>query len=290
MARADYVARVKSIVYGQGMGEKPAYVIGAADASESVSGSLVTFALASGEGDKVKAGDVLSVPADTEAESYALYVTSVATDSITAINGYLATTEVTAGGSPLDSALFEVNPQFPDAEIHRAIDTVFSGLLYPQAFKLSTETITPNLATGEAELNALDMEVLSAHQLVGGVSIPIPVGIQRNLHTSVSSTGVLGYFDFYDSGTVYLTTKRKLAIGDESTFEGLVRLVATGAAALLLGASVSETDLERAKKDSQGRRPESAAQLLWRDFLTLKVQYAEDISRDTVTQFIVYRG
>ena len=290
MSRADYVARTKSIVYGQGMGEKPSYVRANANADETVTGSVVVFDLATSEGSKLRAGDVLSVPAATEAASYALYVLSMSTDEVTAINGYLGTTAVVAASSPLDSALIEVNPQFPDAEIHRSIDTIFAGMLYPQAFKLSTSTITPNLATGEAELNALDMEVLSAHQVIGGESIPIPVGIQRNLHTSVSSTGVLGYFDFADSGTVYLTTKRKLAVGDEDSNDGLVRLVATGAAALLLGASVSETDLERAKKDSQGRRPESSAQLLWRDFLTLKMQFAEEVSRDTVTQFIVYRG
>lgn len=287
MARSEYVSTVKSILYGAGMGEKPSMIQANTTASETIASGKVTFNLATGEGSKIRAGDVLSVRADALADAHALYVLSVSTDAVTAVNGYGGSAAVAA--NDLDSAIFEVNPLATDHEVHKAIDTIFSRMLYPQCFKLSTATYTPNLATGEIVLNAADMKVISAHQVIGGVSYPIPVGIQRNLHSSVASSGVMGYFDFADSSTVYVTTERKLAIGDETTLD-IVRLVSLGSAALLLGAAVSETDLERAKKDSQKRSPESAAQVLWRDFLTLKAQFAEEISRDTVTQFIVYRG
>ncbi|GAG37582.1 unnamed protein product, partial [marine sediment metagenome] len=61
MADTDIVQRVKSILYGTAIGEQPTIVQAAADAAESSPAAVVTFTLASAEGAKVSAGDMLSV-------------------------------------------------------------------------------------------------------------------------------------------------------------------------------------------------------------------------------------
>lgn len=291
MARIDYVGAVKAVLYGQGMGEQPSIVQAAADAAETITSPKIVFNLLAGEGSKIRAGDVLSfLSASDSTKAYALYVLSLSTDAVTAMMQYRGSPIVVADA--LDGGLFEVDPLVVEHEIHSAIDTVFARMLYPQCFKFAQSSITPDLSTGEVELNALDMEVLSAKQVIGGQTYIVPSGLERNLHTTVSSTGVLGTFDFADSSTTYVTTKRKLALGDEdaSTPIDIVKMVATGAAALLLGATITESELERSKQDDQNRRLPTAAQIAWRDFLTLKKAFAEEISRDGVTKFLVNRG
>ena len=105
------VHRTRQILYGSGLGEKPAIRIGAASAAESTSGQTVTFTLNTGEGAKVKAGNVLSVyDPDTEADAHVIYVTGISTDTITGINGYLGSPVVAGSDSgDLDSAIFEQN-------------------------------------------------------------------------------------------------------------------------------------------------------------------------------------
>ena len=108
MALVDIVHRTRSILYGSGLGEKPAIRRAATDALDSTSGQIASFTLLAGEGAKVKAGDVLSVyDPDTEADAHVVYVLSIATDAITSIASYLGSPTITAGD--LDSALFEQN-------------------------------------------------------------------------------------------------------------------------------------------------------------------------------------
>lgn len=286
MAFSDLIEQTKTVLYGQGLGEKPALVLCAADANEVVTGETLTFDLATGEGVRIHRGDILSRRTSDGTDAYCFYVLDVATDTVTALNSYKGAPA--AADTNLDGRVLEINPFKTDNEISTAIKTVVARFLYPQVFKLVTHTVTSDVSDGEAELPATVEDVISAHQIIATKVYPIPFGIQKNLDTSVSSTGVLGYFDFYDNSDTYVTAKEKYLIADID--ETLEHMVAVGAAAILLGASVAATDLERAKKDSQKRQPESAASVLWRDFLTLKTLFADEISRDVVTQFIVYRG
>lgn len=78
---------------------------------------------------------------------------------------------------------------------------------------------------------------------------------------------------------------------DDGTPE-LTRLIATGAAALALGGTLVETTLSRTKKDNieaVGQRNQVGG-LLWRDFLTLKQEYARELGRQNESKIIIDRG
>ena len=80
-------------------------------------------------------------------------------------------------------------------------------------------------------------------------------------------------------------------MGDEvEATNGLIELVSTGTAALLLGASVSETQMARASKDSQARGTRDVASSLWRDFLTLRTNLSEGLGRERPNTIRVNRG
>lgn len=291
MALADFVATTRDILEGQGLGESPPLRPCAAAASVSVTGDQVSFALATGEGDKVSPGDVLSHPSPTDAtKAYCFYVLSVATDTLTCYNGYKGAPAIANSSTDLNSSVLYQNPTHLEHKVHDRINTIFARMLYPQVFYLDTYQITsPNLGSCEDELPADLEDIKSVYQIVGDDRYGIPYSFDKPVDTAISSTGVIGYFDYVDGSTAYVTYLRKLAIADDAN-EDIHELVCTGAAALLAGASVSETDVERAKKDSQNRQPESAAQVLWRNFITLKRQMSDELSRDTVTHFFVERG
>jgi len=110
VALSDIVTRTRSILYGTGLGEKPAIRIAASNANETTSGQLVTFTVVAGEGAELAPGQVVSVydPA-TELDAHVVYITSTSTDAITGINGYLGSPVVIGSNSgDLDDAL-----QFP---------------------------------------------------------------------------------------------------------------------------------------------------------------------------------
>ena len=72
----------------------------------------------------------------------------------------------------------------------------------------------------------------------------------------------------------------------------LLRIVATGSAAILLGASVAETSLEATKKDNAqaiGGRAQ-AGSLVWRDFLTLRQNLSEELSKRLPQRIYIDRG
>ena len=293
MARSDYVGRVKSTLYGQGLGEKPSMRRLALDAGVLVGGSpLVNFDLFTGEGAKVNAGDVLCFISENDAaKAYVFYVISVSTDTVTAYNGYHGAPAIANGSTDMDGGLLEHGPLRTEFEIHKAIDVVFETLLYPEVGGFSEATVTPSPTYGQVELNSAVQEIHSAWQLVAGEKIHIPFNVERKVHTSVSTSTVLGTFDHCDNSTIYYTYLKKLSVGDEDTDESgeaLVQLVAAGAAALALDMSAVDGTLERSHKDSQNRRDSDAASRLLRLFYTLKAQWSADDAQD-FTEIMVER-
>lgn len=293
MALADYIERTKDILYGTGLGEAPSIRVVASDANESTSGSLVTFTVVAGDGAKIKAGHVLSAAADTDpTNAFAIYVTSVSTDAVTGVNGYMGSPVVVGSDSgDLDNAILSQQPLVTDYKIHKTIDTIFGTSLWPYIYKFATASHTPNLASGQTDMAALDMELESAWQTIGGIDTPIAGGLVLNVHATLSANGTIGVFEYEDGSTCYTTTIQKFIVGDENeATNGLIELAASGAAALCLGASVSETQMARASKDSQVRGTRDVASSLWRDFLTLRTNLSEGLSRERPSVIRVNRG
>lgn len=258
-----------------------------------MAGSIITFNVLAGEGTKIKPGHVLSAQADTDpTNAFAVLVTSISTDAISGINGYAGTPTITGSDSgDVDNTIWEQNPLVTDYKVHKAIDTIFGTSLWPYIFKYTTSSHTPNLATGQANMDALDLDLESAWQIIGGVDTPIDGGLVPQVHTTLQASGVLGAFAYEDGSTAYTTTTRKFVIGDESeAVNGLIEIVCTGAAAICLGASVSETQMARASKDSQARGTRDIASSLWRDFLTLRTNLSEGLGRARPGVIRVNRG
>lgn len=271
MARSDYVEATLNLLYGQGLGEKPSIRLAAADAAESISTNTMTFDLATGDGANVKAGHILSVMGATRAASYGLYVTDVSTDTLTVLRTYRGSPDAGGSADLLDGAVFYQNPLAMGHEIHDMIDRVVDRMLWPQVWDYDTATVTPDLTDGQVELPATVMDLDSAYQIIGGEAYPVPFAVQRNVHTTVSSTGVLGTIGAINGSTVYYTSKSKFTIGDESGDDAaVVHLVALGAAALLVGGEVAAAEMERAKKDAQNRDLSRVENIFLRDFLTLR--------------------
>jgi hypothetical protein len=294
MARSDYVERVKDVLLGAGLGEKTAIRQCAADASVSVSGKIVTFDLASGECAKVKAGHTLSLLDSTDdTDAYSFYVLSVDTDTdtVTARNGYKGAPAISNASTDLNSQLLEQNAVADEYQIHKRIDTVFARFLWREAYMIDTATIaTPNLSTYQDEVPTEVMKILEAGQIVSDEYYPIAFGLKRNVPSGVSSTGTLARFDYWDGSVCYYSYMRKLEIGDEAADESLVEMVALGAAALLMGADTAASNRETAKKDSQVRGRLNPANALWRDFITLRNQYSEELGEETAIGFNINRG
>jgi len=288
MAILTIVSRAKTLLYGHGLGEKPTIVQAPAAANETSIGTTVVFDLATAELAKVEAGDVLSVlAAATAADAHMMYVLSKDSTSVTALASYMGSPAVTADGD-LDAAFFELDPLVSEHFIYQGIETVFTSLLYPDIHKYGTYTVTPDLSDYQVELNAAVEEIVDAKQTIGGQWHSIPFGVQKDVHTTVSSTGVLGELFAIDGSTVYITTRERYLEADTLS-EALTQCVATGAAALAMGASRSSTDLESTKKDSQERGKRNPANDLWRDFITLRTAVSEDLAKD-VEYFEIRRG
>ena len=128
MALTDFIHRTKEILYGTELGEAPPLRIGAANANESTSGSLVTFTLLAGEGAEVKAGHTLAnVDTTDPTKCYVVYVTSVTSNTVTGYNGYMGAPAVAGADSGnLDNKILEQNPLVTTFKIHKVIDTIFA--------------------------------------------------------------------------------------------------------------------------------------------------------------------
>jgi hypothetical protein len=279
MAAVDVIQKVKSRLYGFGVGEQPVIVRGAANASETVTAPIIVFSVYAGEGSKIAAGDVLSVINAADADSaYMLYVLSVATDAVTAVMGHMGSPSPTTADD-LDGALFELNPLKSEWMMWQMAESVVNTLLWPQVYKYNKYAVTPDLSDYQVELNANVEEIEGAWQEVGGEFMPIAFDMRKNLSTSISSTGVLGELYAIDGSSVFITVKERYALSD--TLPAAVEdCIATGAAALVLGASRSSTDLEASSKDSQFRGSRNPADSVWRDFITLRSAINEDLARE----------
>jgi hypothetical protein len=286
LARTDYIERTKSILYGTGLGEKPRIIEVAADAAETIAANTIAFSVTTGSGSAVKPGHILSrVGSTDETDAYSMYVLSVATDVITATRTYNGSPDAGFAADLLDGLLLEGQPLRSEYEINKAIDAVFQTWLYPDVYTFTTGSVAPDPTYGQVELPATVREIDAAWQVVAGQNVTIPHAVHRNLHTTVSSTGVQGVFDQVDNSTIYYTYKTKLVVGSEVTdpnAEALVYMVAMGAAGLALDSSVVDQTLERAKKDSQQRRDSDAASRLFRSFLTMRQQWGAEDAEDYV--------
>ena len=278
MADTDIVQRAKAIIYGHGIGEHPTIVRAAADAGEAVTGNVVSFNMLAGQGAKVTAGDTLSVyAAATATVAHSVYVIGVSTDAVTAVNGYWGSPVV--ADTLLDGALLELNPLRAEHFIYQAVESVFATLLYPEVQKYFARSVTPDLTYYQNDVPATVKQILSAWQVIGGQNVTIPFALFENLESTLSATGTMGEFYAIDGSDVYYTTIEKY-VNTDTLSEALTQCIATGAAAISLGASISETNLESSKKDSQSRRERNPAQDLWREFVTLRSAVSEDISRE----------
>lgn len=294
MALSDIHDMVRVILFGAGLGEKAPIRRAAADAAENTaSDPIITFALASGEGDEVKPGDTLSVYSPSDADTaYAIRVLSVSTDTVTGVNGALIGAPKVVAAAALDNALLEQDALASSHEIHQAISAILDRHLWPDVFTTETKQIAnPDLIDGQEAIAADVMEIMSAWQVIGPTAYSIP--FQRHpidVDTDISSTGKIGEFDWIDGSTGYYTAKTKITAADDTG--GLTRLIATGAAALVLGASVVEATLNRTKKDNVEAvsQRNSAGSILWRDFLTLKQEFAREIGRQNESRILIDRG
>ena len=214
MAASDIVQRVRQHVYGNGFGESPSIIQGASDASETITNPTIAFDVATNEGAKLAAGDILSTYASTsQATAFELYVLSVSTDTVTAINGYNGSDQSAA--DELDGMLFELNPFKSEYLIWSKIETVFDNMLWPYVWKYNTQSVTtPDQSSYQNEVPAAIFQIEGAWQQYGPEWVPIAWELQRNLHTSVSSTGSLATLNVFDSSTVYLSTREKYLSSD----------------------------------------------------------------------------
>lgn len=284
----EIVERTRALLYGHGLGEKPTIVLAPAAANETSIGTTVTFDLATAELAKVEAGDVLSVVGASAATgAHSVYVLSKNSTSVTALSSYMGSPAVTADGD-LDSAVFELDPLKSEHFLWQAAESVITTLLYHEIHKYNTYSITPDLSDYQVELNAAVESIEGAYQIYGGERTAIPFSVTKNVHTSVSSTGVLGELYALDGSAVYVTTRERYLESDTMD-EAMKHMIATGAAALAVGGSRSSTDLESAGKDSQFRGQRNPANDLWRDFVTLRSAVANDIAAE-VDWFEYRRG
>jgi hypothetical protein len=283
MALTNIASRARSIIYGAGLGEQPTILRAAANATEGTTAAgIVTFSMTSGDGAKVKAGRTLSVyDPDNRADAHVIYVLSLLTDAVTGINGYLGSPSVTTDGD-LDSALLEQNAMVTNFEIFEAIDTVIANMLWPHVFDVVTATIaSPDLVDGQEAVPAEVEAIVSAWQVIGPTIYKIPHDTYpMEVHTSLASTGKLASFGWINATTGYYTYRAKFLEADEADTE-LTQLIALGAAALCLGASVSETTLEATKKDNAEASTQrgSVGDRLMRDFLQLRQNMSEELGR-----------
>ena len=240
--------------------------------------SAPTIAFDVADGTQVQSGDVLSViDAATATAAYVLYVLSVSTNTVTALMGYFGSPSPTAADA-LDGAVFEVNALKTEWLIWQKVETTIDTLLWPVVYKPNTQSITPNLATGQNEIAATVEDILGAQQKHAGIWISIPYSLEIDVSTSVSSTGSLVSVGAIDGSTVYLKTIERYTAADTLS-AGLEECIAVGAAAQILGAARSSTDLEASSKDSQFRGSRNPAQQLWQDFITLRSSLNDDLAK-----------
>ncbi len=282
IAAADVRDVARQYLYGTGLAEKPTLVLGSG--ATSVTGNIVTFDVA--DGDKVKAEDTLSVYGAAEAAAYSMYVLSVVTDTVTAVNGYEG--PAIPDSTATAALLFEVSPVVSDALLYEKINVVVARFLWPQIFSIENDTVIPNLSSGQVDVDAADEEIQIAMQKIGPAYIPIAATLLKWAPTGDFPSGKMASMDFLDGSTVYYAAKRRITLAASTQSDELVALIATGAAALALGSALVEAKLAASQSDRA--RISVGSEDLWQDFVTQKQQYNEDLARDTVIGFAIDRG
>lgn len=297
MALKDIYTDVRRILYGQGLGETPAIRITASNANETTAGDLVNYTLDTGEAEKVKIGNTLAVHSpDSASTAFVTYVLAVNTtsDVITAVNGTLHGAPAIAGADSgdMDDRILEQNPLVTSHEIHSAIEAIIEQYLWPDVYDIESKTITaPDLIDGQEAVPADTEEILAAWQIIGPTNERI--AFQRhpdNVSTSLASTGRQAAFDWIDGSTGHFQAKVKIT--NATTNSAIQRLIATGAAALALGGTITEATVENTKKDNADAvaQRNQVSGLLWRDFLTTKQELARELGRDNESQVLIDRG
>jgi hypothetical protein len=209
--------------------------------------------------------------------AHVVYVLSVSSATVTAINGFEGSPAV--ADTLLDGAILEIIPGGGKAEWHiwQAMESVFTSLLWPDIWEYATYSITPDLSDYQVELNAAVEVIEDAWQVIGGTRYEVPFSMAKNVHTSVSSTTVIAELVAYDSSNVFITTRNRVT--ESSTLDaGMDHMIATGTAALVAGATVVPATMESAGKDNQVRLERSPARRLWQDFGTMRSQIVTDLS------------
>ena len=102
MAMTDIVTRVKTLLHGSGLMEKPPIIRVASNAAETITNPTLVFSLLAGEGaaSGVSEGDILStMQGSTAALSFVFYVLGVSTDVVTCTSTYMGSTASTTASS-----------------------------------------------------------------------------------------------------------------------------------------------------------------------------------------------
>ena len=271
--RAAIVRAVKDRIYNSGLGEKPS--IRQASGNSAVTGDLVDFTVA--DGTLVKPGHVLSSYGSTDADdAYGFYVLSIATNVVTAVNGYESTAIADVTAMP---ALLEHQATVQEYTVQKAIDDILASYLYPELFDIFIDTFTPNFVNLQANADPLDLEVIRAWQKVATTVYQIPCKLVENMPTDDFASGKMLTYDVVTSIDVNYSAKRKVSIAN-STDPALEGLIAKGAAALCIEGSEGATTEENPSQS----RP------LWASFYNAKRQFETALAKESVTQFKVDRG
>jgi len=277
LTRADIVKAVKDRIYNSGLGEKPSIRQGAVDTA-TVTNDTVVFDLAAGEGAKVKQGHVLSSFNSTDdTDAYGFYVLSVATDTITCVNGYEGAAIANAAATPL---LLEHQAKTTEYQIQRAIDDIVASYLYPELFDIVIDTFTPNFVNLQADADPLDLKVIRGWQSIGTTVYQVPLKLIDNMPTSQFSSGKMLTYNVVTALDVSYSAVRKISIATSSD-PALEGLIAKGAAALCV------EGIEEAVSEEEGG---PASRPLWGSFYNAKRQFETALATESVTSFKIDRG
>jgi hypothetical protein len=275
LTRGNIVKAVKSRIYNTGLGQKPSLRQGTGTAA--VTDDLVVFSVASGEGAKIRPGQILSSWNSTDAtDAYGFYVLSLSTDELTCANGYDGVAIANSASVP---GLLEHQANPTEYTVQAAIDDIVASYLFPEVFDIFMDSFTPNLASLQTTADADNEEIIRAWQKVGPTTYQVPIKLIQNMPTAEFSTGKMVTYDVRVSTDVDYSVKRRVSIAN-STNLALEGLIAKGAAALCIE-GVEEAPDEEGQQQS---RP------LWASFYNAKRQFETDIAKESVTQFRVDRG
>jgi len=276
LTRGNIVKAVKARIYNTGLGQKPSIRTTAAGAA-SVTGDVVTFSTAAGEGAKIRAGHILSTWNSTDAtDAYGFYVTGISTEVITCANGYNGAAIADSVTMPV---LLEQQAEPTEYMVQTAIDDIISSYLFPEVFDIFMDSFTPNFASLQANADGDDEEIIRAWQKIGPTTYQVPIKLIQNMPTGEFASGKMLAYDVRSGVDVDYSAKRRVSIAN-STNTALEGLIAKGAAALCVE-GVEEAPDEDGEQKS---RP------LWASFYNAKRQFETDIAKESVTQFKVDRG